>query len=219
MSKHSIRIGSALEVERSRAAPRAPRRGAAASARRRTSRDASASSAFSLRELLQPPLLAALRRAHLDARAAQLGEERLPAPRCPRGRAARSPAAAPTAPSRSTRGRTPRAPRRGPAPADVLEVERVAVDQPAVAQREDLHGGAVAARPRAPITSIVPIARRSAACRSARLLDREQPVAVPRRVLEALLRGGRRASAARARARSGGSSPERNSITPSISAR
>jgi hypothetical protein len=46
-------------------------------------------------------------------------------------------------------------------------VEAVAVDEPAVAEREDLDGGPVLG---ATITSTVPTDLRSAACRSARCL-------------------------------------------------
>ena len=74
-------------------------------------------------------------------------------------------------------------------PFDVLEVERVAVDQPAVAEREELHSGAVAldGKPdhvdRADVPPVGALALREA-------LDREEPVAVARRLLEPLL-GGR----------------------------
>ena len=72
---------------------------------------------------------------------------------------------------------------------DVLEVEGVAVDQPAVAQREDLHRRPVAldgepdhvdAADRAPVGRL-PLDQ---------VPHREQPVAVARRLLEALALGG-----------------------------
>ena len=110
----STRSGSAAPPgSASRAAPRAPRRGAAASTRRRTSR----TRAPARRSAARAPAAAASRRARARAprpasRAARTGTRR--APPCRPARAARGSAAGSTAPSRSTRGRTARAPRPRP---------------------------------------------------------------------------------------------------------
>ena len=100
----------------------------------------------------------------------------------------------------------------------VLELERVAVDHPPFAEREHLHGGALAAD-REP--DHVDRADRSALDRLpfGKPLDRVQPVAVARRVFEPL----RHAAASRicrpSSARIGRSLPDRNSTTPSITSR
>ena len=204
MSKHSIRIGSDSRLSASRSS---------SSASTRRSRFVSATNVSErerelgvlLRELLQPPLLAALRRAHLDARAAQLGEERLQ-----RARLAEA--------ARHEHLRRDRRRRAVVLEAEllehlgdllagrVLEVERVAVDHPPVAEREDLHGRAVRAdrdadhvdrpdRAGARPPAARPAARpRAAGCGSAprpRTAPRPRP----------------RASAARARAGSAGRRP------------
>ena len=71
---------------------------------------------------------------------------------------------------------------------DVLEVERVAVDHLAAAEREDLHDAAVALE-REPehvdVADVAPVGRLPLG----EVLDREEPVAVARRLLEALLVG------------------------------
>ena len=98
---------------------------------------------------------------------------------------------------------------------DVLEVEGVAVDQLAVPEREQLHGGAVAVDRQsdhvdradgAPVGTLA----------LGQALDREEPVAVPSRILVALLLP----QASRIRCSSDRTiervSPERKSITPSI---
>ena len=139
-------------------------------------------------EPLQAPLLAALGGADLDPRAAPLRQqlrERRQVARVARHddlrRHARR-AAVVLEPERLED-------RRHVLAADVLEMERVAVDHLAAAQREDLDDGAVALgreadhvhRPdRLPLDRL-PLDE---------VLDREEPVAVARRVLEALL--GRR---------------------------
>ena len=145
-------------------------------------------SAFSSGEPLQTPLLASLGRADLDARAApfreELGERRQ---------------VAGVARNDDLRRHARRAPvvleperledRRHVLAADVLEVERVAVDHPAAAQREDLDDGAITLgreadhvhrSDRLPLDGL-PLDE---------VLYREQPVAVAGRILEALL--GRR---------------------------
>ena len=104
--------------------------------------------------------------------------------------------------------------RRPVLPRDVLEVEGEAVDELPVAEREELHGGPVASTA-SPITSMVPTARLSAACRCARL-----SIAWSR--LRYRAASSKRSSAAAARIRCssarriGRVSPERNSITPSM---
>src|SRR4029077_17802524 len=73
--------------------------------------------------------------------------------------------------------------------ADVLEVERVAVDHLATAKREDLHDGAIALRREADHVNRpdrLPLDRLPLD----EVLHGEEPVAVARRVLEPLL-GGR----------------------------
>ena len=119
-------------------------------------------------ELRQPLLLASSRRPNLDGGAAQLGQEageRLGVGDVGRDDHLRR---------HARRGRVvleaePLQDRRPVLAFDVLEVVGVAVDQLAVAQREQLHGGVVAGSTASPITSIVPTARLSAAWRSARL--------------------------------------------------
>ena len=88
----------------------------------------------------------------------------------------------------------------------VLEVERVAVDHPPLPQREHLHGGALG---RDRDAEHVDRADRLALDRLplGQPLDRAQPVAVARRVLEALLARRQRASAPRAAAGSAGRRP------------
>ena len=141
-----------------------------------------------LRELLQPALLATLGYAHLDARAAPCREE-LGQRRCV---------------ADAVRYEDLRRDRRRAAvvleakllehlgdvlAGRVLEVERVAVDHPAVPQREHLHRGALGGD-RDP--DHVDRADRLALDRLAlgETLDRAEPVPVTRRVLEPLV-GGR----------------------------
>ena len=165
MSKHSIRIGSDSRFEHlaqllERLDPPQPLR----LRDERLGRERELG--VLLRELLQPPLLAALRRAHLDPRAAQLREEALE--RAQVAEAARD--------EDLRRYRRRRAVVLDAEPLEhlervvagrVLEVERVAVDHPA-------RRGAGRPAPRRargptarPITSIVPIEARSTAWRSA----------------------------------------------------
>ena len=139
------------------------------------------------RQLLQPPLLAAHRRAHLDVRAAPVGEELLERARVARVR--RDDELRRHARRRAVvldRERLQQ--RRRVLAVDVLEVEAVAVDQPPVAQREDLHRGPVAldGQPdhvdradRAPVGRL-PLDQ---------VPHREQAVAVAGRLLEALALG------------------------------
>ena len=73
-------------------------------------------------------------------------------------------------------------------PSDVLEVEAVAVDQLAVPEREDLDDGAVALA-RDPDHVDRPDGRLVGALPLGEMPHREEPVAVARRLLEALLLG------------------------------
>ena len=187
MSKHSIRKRETLEVERlaqllQRLDAAQPLllgdEGLRLERERRVLR----------RELCKPPLLAPRRRAHLDARAAQLREElleRLERSRVRRDdelRRDRRRIAVVLETERLEHGRHV-------LPLDVLEVEAVPVDHLATAKREDLDGGPVAPYgdadhvDRAGFTPVGALLLRQ-------VLDREEPVAIARRVLEPLL--GRR---------------------------
>ena len=157
-------------------------------------------------KLLEAALLAARGRAHLHTRAAPLGEELGERSRVPRlardddlGRDARRGAVVLEAERLEYRRRV--------LSVDVLEVEGVAVDQLAVAQGEDLDGRAVALD-REP--DHVDRADRAPVCRLplGQVADREEPVAIAGRFLVS--------SNSRTIGRV---SPERNSITPSITAR
>ena len=158
-----------------------------------------------VRELGEAPLLAALRRPHLDPRAAEIAEERRERLRVDDvGRD-----------DDLRRDRRRRAvvleaerleDRRAILPLDVLEVEGEAVDEPAVAQGEELHRGALAVRGepdhvdrphRAPVGGL-PLRE---------ALDRAQPVAVARGLLEPLLGRGGAHPLPRARAGWGASRP------------
>ena len=108
MSKHSIRIGRLSRLSASRSSSSASTRRSRLRSATDGLRARAPARAFSVASSCEPPLLAALGDAHLDPRAAPLGEELLRARRCPRRRAGRRSAAARSAPSRSTRGRTPR---------------------------------------------------------------------------------------------------------------
>ena len=141
-----------------------------------------------LGELREPALLAALRRAHLDPRAAEVAEERRErlgvrdVRRNDDLRRDRRRAAVVLDAERLED-------RLAILSLDVLEVEREAVDHLPVAEREQLHGGAVAVDGEPdhvdrPDRALV----RGLALREA--LDREQAVAVARRLLEPLV-GGR----------------------------
>ena len=98
---------------------------------------------------------------------------------------------------------------------DVLEVEPVAVDHLPVTQREDLHGRLVAVDgepddvdgPDRPLLGGLPIRE---------MADREEAVAIARRLLEALLGRSLAHSLASARAWMVCVSPERKPMTPSI---
>ena len=138
------------------------------------------------RELREALLLTARRRPHLDRRAAKLGEEareRLRVRQVGRDDQLRRHARR----RRVVLEAEPLQDRGAILPLDVLEVERVAVDQPAVPEREQLHRGAVAVDrepdhvDRADGPPVGTLALGEA-------LDRVQPVAVPRRILEPLLR-------------------------------
>ncbi len=146
----------------------------------------SATRAFSRRELDEAALLATRRRPHFDARAAPLREELGDRLRVPRSRPERAPAAGCSASRRSTRRRTPPAPTARPGLDDVLEMEAVAVDHLPVAKREDLHRGAVALdrQPDHVDGSHGALVRRLPL---GEMPDREEPVSVPRRLLEALV--------------------------------
>ena len=137
-------------------------------------------------ELLQAPLLATLRRPHLDARAATLGEELLE-----RGEVAGTPRDDDL--RRDARRRAVvldaellQHGRRVPA-LDVLEVERVAVDHLPLAEREDLDGAPVAVYGE---PDHVDRADRALVGRLAlgEMPDGEEPVAQAGRLLEALRR-------------------------------
>ena len=139
-------------------------------------------------QLGQPPLLAAGRRPHLDAGAAQLRQE--PLQRFEPRRVRRHDDL------RRDRGRVAVVlererleDRRHVLALDVLEMEAVAVDHLAAAEREHLHGGAIALGSDAEHVDragLPPVC----ALLLGQVLDREEPVPVPRRVLEALV-GGR----------------------------
>ena len=103
-----------------------------------------ASSAFCWASLLQPPLLAAARRTHLHPGAAQVGQvagERVGRPDVGRDDDQRRDAGR-AAVVLEAEGLEEL---RDVLPGLVLEVEGVPVDQPAAAEREDLHGGGPAA--------------------------------------------------------------------------
>ena len=168
------------------------------------------------RELDEPPLLAAQRRAHLDARATPLAEELRERARCRRlprdehlRRRARRRAVVLEHERLEDRLRV--------LARDVLEVEPVAVDHLPVAQREDLHGGLVAVDREADDVDrpdVAPVRR--LALRE--VPDREEPVPVARGLLEALVGGGLAHPLRRARAWIVCVSPERNPMTPSMTA-
>ena len=141
-----------------------------------------------LRELGETPLLAALRSANLDPCAAQIAEER--------GERLRVLDVGRDDHLRRHRGRAAvvldaeRLEDRGAVlPCDVLQVEGKPVDELAVAEREELHRGAVAVdcesddvdRPHRLLVRCLPLRE---------ALDRAQPVAVASGLLEALLGSG-----------------------------
>ncbi len=216
MSKHSIRIGSDSRFSVSRSSSSAStRRWRFVSARNVS--DGERELGVALGELLKPPLLAALGRAHLDPRAPQLREELLE-----RGRRAdaarhqdlrRDRSCA----RRSTRGRTAPAPRprprrlrsRGGRSSGRSSCRRAAGTP---ARRRDRCRPRSRSRrssrsTRAPSTAARPAPRLpSAGCGS----ERPPRTARPPPPL---------ASASRAACGSGGRCPERNSITPSMIAR
>ncbi len=187
MSKHSMRIGSdsrfsalAQLLERLDAAQAAGLRGRVVGLerQRRVLRG----------QVREPPLLAAHRAPDLDARAASLGEELLG-----RGEVAGLRRHDDLRRDRRRRAVVLDEERlehvRVLLPRDVLEVERVAVDHLAAAQREDLHRAAVARERDADHVDVADVA---AVCGLPlrEVLDREEPVAVARRLLELLLLGG-----------------------------
>ena len=139
-------------------------------------------------ELCKAPLLAARRGPHVDGRSAQLGEELGEGLRVSDvrrddhlGRHARG--------GRVVLEAERLEDRRPVLSLDVLEMEGVAVDQPSVSEREQLHGGPIAVRreadhvDRAHGPSVGPLSLREA-------LDREQAVAIPCSLLVALGSGG-----------------------------
>ena len=139
-------------------------------------------------ELLQAPLLPALGSTHLDARAAPLGQELLEGLGVPR--VARDDDLRRDARRRAVVLEEERFEDRGHVLAGhVLEVEAVAVDELALAQGEDLDGGAVSVhgepddvdRPDGALVGSLPL------CEP---LDRTQAVAIASRFLEPLLGGG-----------------------------
>ena len=186
-SKHSIRIGSDSRLSASRSS---------SSASIRRSRRCSVCCGVRRereprvlrRQLLQPPLLPALRGPHLHACAAPLGEELLE--RRQVARVARDDDLRRDARRRAVVLEAELLEhRRQVLPADVLEVEAVAVDHLPFAEREDLHGAAVTfdrdpehvdGSDRALVRGL-PLGE---------VADREQPVPKPRRLLETLLRCG-----------------------------
>ena len=185
MSKHSIRSGRLSRLSASRSSSSAStRRSRRCSSRPRRSR---ARAARSGRQLLQAPLLAALRRRgpRRGRRAAPTGTPR--APRCrsaPRG----TTICGRHAGRRAVVLEAERLQHRGDVlPLDVLEVEPVAADELAVAEREDLHRGAVAFRCDA---DHVDRSELAAVCRLplGEVANGEEPVAVAGSVLEALAR-------------------------------
>ena len=183
-SKHSIRSGRLSRFRHSRSCSSAvTRRSRSASRRRRVrlERDARVLG----RELDEAALLAARRRAHLDARPAPLREELRDRLRVLR----------PDGNEHLRRDARRRAVvldderlehRQLVLLDDVLEMEAVAVDHPPVAQREDLHRGAVALdrEPDHVDRSDRALVRRLPL---GEVPDREQPVSVPGGLLEALV--------------------------------
>ena len=187
MSKHSIRMGSDSRLSASRSSSSASTRRS-----RRSSvccaSPASATWAFSVGELLEPTLLSAFRRAHLDPRAALPGEELLE--RREVAGVARHDDLRRDARRRAVvLDRELLEHRRRVAALDVLEVEGVAVDHLPLAEREDLHRAAVALDREADhVDGADRTLVRGLALRE--VPDREEPVPKPRRLLEAL--AGRR---------------------------
>ena len=139
-------------------------------------------------ELLQPALLPALGGPHLDARAAALGEELRQ--RREVACVARNDDLWRHARSGSVVLQAERLEhRRDVLPAHVLEVKRIAVDQPPVAQREDLDDRPVAFRgepDHVDRADGAPVGRLPLG----EMLDAAQTVAVARCLLEALIGGG-----------------------------
>ena len=213
MSKHSMRSGRLSRLSASRSSSSAATRRSRFCSETSVS-ESSASSAFCGRQLREPPLLAPRRRSHLDARAAQLGEELLERleSRWRRGddqlrrdrRRVR----------RSTRGRTPRAPS-----SRVLALRR---SRGGSRERSIIwppRSGKTCTAARSPSTRrrsrrSCRSSARSTPWRSARSLDREAAGCGSARRPRTAPRPPPRASAARARRGSCASSPERNSITP-----
>ena len=187
MSKHSMRSGRLSRLSASRSSS-----SAADAAQPLLLRDEGLRVERELRvlrrQLCEPPLLAPRRRSHLDARAAQLGEELLERlePRGVRGddqlRRDRRRVPVVLETERLEHGRHVLA-------LDVLQVEAVPVDHLAAAQREDLHRGPVALDRDADDVDRAGLAPVGALLLR-QVLDREEPVAVARRVLEPLV--GRR---------------------------
>ena len=167
------------------------------------------------------PAAAASRRARRRAprrarRASPTGTRR--APRGRRPRAARRSAAARSAPSRSTRGRTPRAPSSGPGRSTFSRWNecRSTILPPRSGKICTTARSPSAANP---ITSTVPTDCRSTRLPLDEVLHREEPVAVARRVLEALLAARPSCIFCSSSRWIGRTSPERNSITLSMIAR
>ena len=188
MSKHSIRIGRLSRLSASRSSSSASTRRSRLRSASATS-DSSASRAFWSASSCEAALLAALGRPHLDARAAPLGEEL--------GERVRVARLARHDDLRRDRRRR----------AVVLEAERLEHRRPCPGRRRS-RGGTRSGRPSCP-------SRSGNTCTAARspslampdhvdradralvgrlplgeVADREEPVPVARRVLEALLGGG-----------------------------
>ena len=213
MSKHSIRSGSDSRFSASRSSSSASARRARRVAAAAFSDDERLPRVLR-RELREAALLAAQRAPHLDARAAPLGQELLE-----RGEVAGLVRHDDLRRHRRRRAVVLDAERLEHGGhvllLDVLEVERVAVDHLAAAEREDLHDAVVALEREPEHVDVArrrgdrpPAARRGAGSRRAGCgsapLPRSAPPPPPR------------ASAARARAGSASVSPERNCTTPSM---
>ena len=213
MSKHSIRSGRLSRLRHSRSSSSASIRRRRLLLGRRGVADASASWAFSLGELCEPPLLPALRRPHLDRarRAAReelgqrLGVADVGGDDDLRRDARRR--------RRSTRGRTPRGSSRRSCPPTFSRWNAYRSISLPVAEREHLHGGAIAFdgepdhvdRPDRALVGGLPLGeavdRRTGGCGSAPPPRSAPPPAASRIFSSSSRRIGR-------------VSPERNSITP-----
>ena len=184
MSKHSMRTGQALEVERlaqlfeRRHPPQLPALGVRRGGYECVLR-------VLRRELREPPLVASEGRPHLDARAAPLREDLLERCRPPDllrdddlGRDARRDAVVAEAELLDDRLEV--------LAGDVLELEAVAVDEPPVPQREDLHRCTVAVHGEPDhVDRLGPALRCGLAL--GEMTHGEEPVAIPGGIFETLL--------------------------------